>query len=926
MRFSARLAVTLLLSTTWLIAEPTPTPKPTTPAAEDADDQIVAPTDPVAPKPDPAAERYWQALKLLRDGKATDWPQARAWLKESADAEFTHAQNFVGLCLLNGQHGYKKDVRQAANLFRLAAGRGNAFAKLNLGLCYLNGVGVSQDRAQAREWFTATVAPDADFSAPTPPDDFYQTAQGTGATAPMTLSSATTSTPAERARAEAHSYLGDLCARDKQTAEAQRHYVQAATMGEGGRAGLYGAALNAALNYAFGRGTDRDMRKADEFLTKSKNLLRHHGISYAHSLVTEKLLDDFAQSDLEEDIDQATDKLQEQIQFEIAGSFADPKAKTYDAREAVKWYEVAAEGDNAWAMLSLAFLYHDGRLGQPDPVKAFAWFKQAAERGNHYLGWANLATCYEHGLGTPRDHAKAAEIWAKNRDGDIVCYLGSIGQCPAAILTFEQALELNKTWAKQHKDPQAQYLLGQRYRHGWGVKEDVYEAINWYQKAAKSQHAPALYALGGLYYNYGIIMGCRTDQKAKSQAFSMYQAAAERGEADAFFSLAYMYNDGEGTTQDQAKAIELYRKAIELKPRSSGAHNNLGTIYKGMATRQEPPHLHEEHIRLMLFHFREADKLKDAYAAWNLGLLAYEGTLQPKDLQAAYSYFDQAASRGHPSAHFKLATMLEQGEGVPISYREAAYHYRLAALEGNVEALQRLCELYISDNNLIQDWDRALYWLTLLANKGYKGAIVYIGEAFLRKGDYASGLSLYKSMRDSDDQLLQGFGYERLSRLYANGWGVKANPKKAQKYQAKALALGNREALFNQAKILIQAAKVPEAIPLLEKAAEAGLAEADYTLGGIYTRGQGVAKDPTAAWDHMLKAAKRGNTNAMISLALSTVRRVPGAPSLEMSLKLAEKADACGNPKAKKILEQLEALQTTSETPPPAETGVARPI
>jgi TPR repeat protein len=216
---------------------------------------------------------------------------------------------------------------------------------------------------------------------------------------------------------------------DKKPGEAQDHFVKAATQGANHSAGIYDAAIMAAVNYAFGQGVPRDMKKADEMLALSKTLARRNVLLVTHNMVEQKLVDDFAQADVEEGATAETDKIETRLQFAIAGSLADPKSKTYDPKEAAKWYELAAEKGEAWAMLSLAFIHHEGHLGQPDPVKAFEWFKKAAEKGNHNLGWADLSICYERGLGTPADHAKAAEIWQKRRDNSIVCYLGSIGQC-----------------------------------------------------------------------------------------------------------------------------------------------------------------------------------------------------------------------------------------------------------------------------------------------------------------------------------------------------------------------------------------------------------------------------------------------------------------------------------------------------------------
>jgi hypothetical protein len=920
MRIPVVLACTSLL-VTLLHAAPQP------PAADD--DQPMAPVAAAAPKVNPAADRYWQALKLLRDGKPSDWPQARALLKQSTDAEFSHAQIFVGLSLMNAQNGYKRDPRQAVGLFRLAAGQGNAFAKFNLGLCYLNGTGVGKDRSQAREWLTATVAADADFSAPNPPADFFQSPTSAGAGNPATLSGELPVSPADRTRAAAECALGNLNAMENKLAEAQEHYVKSATMGVGGRAGLYPAAIKAAINYAFGQGVPRDLGKAEDLLTQSKKLLRNNGLSYAHSLVEKKFVDDFAQADVEEEISGESDKLQIQLQFAIAGSFADPKSKVYDAREAAKWYELASESGEAWAMLSLAFLYQEGRLGHPDPENAFNWFKKAAEKGHHNLGWANVSICYERGLGVVADHAKAAEIWKQNRDRDIVCYLGTIGQCPAAPLTYEQEFELNQNWARKKKDAQAQYLMGIRCLNGWGTKEDTKEAADWFRKAAEANHGQALCELGVLYETRPYETGIRSGADQFRLAFECYEKSAATGNVHALANLGNMYEDGKGCPADTDKAIDCFQKCLAIDPEYARAHNNLGIIYESrclQARRHKDPVLEAKYLALTYECYRKADQFNFPYGAYNLGQLAYNGVLQKVDLQAAYTYYETAASKGYPTGliQFKLGHMLEIGAGMPISLREAAYHYRLSALDGNREALVRLCNLYTSTPGFTQDWDRAIFWLSILAKQGDQGALVDIGDALLQKGAYDECLRYFKNMMDSDDPWLQGFAYERLSRLYQNGWGVKANPRKGEKYLMKAVDLGNREALYRQASDLLHAGKTKEAIPFLEKACKQGLPSAIYTIGTLYISGQGLPQNIKTGQRCIKSAADANYPDAMIALVEATLQHKDGAPPLEEAIHYAELAEACNHPRAMGLLEQLEAMRAPASTPAPTENGPAR--
>ena len=54
-----------------------------------------------------------------------------------------------------------------------------------------------------------------------------------------------------------------------------------------------------------------------------------------------------------------------------------------------------------------------------------------------------------------------------------------------------------------------------------------------------------------------------------------------------------------------------------------------------------------------------------------------KGDLVKQDYQESYIHFDKAAGQGMAEAHRMLGQMHENGQGVPVTYRDAAYHYRL---------------------------------------------------------------------------------------------------------------------------------------------------------------------------------------------------------------------------------------------------------
>ena len=71
-----------------------------------------------------------------------------------------------------------------------------------------------------------------------------------------------------------------------------------------------------------------------------------------------------------------------------------------------------------------------------------------------------------------------------------------------------------------------------------------------------------------------------------------------------------------------------------------------------------------------------------------------------KNDQAAAHWFEKAASQGHTYAQFQLATMYENGRGVPQDFGEAATLYEAAAVGGHEEATVMLGQLYVRMQNL----------------------------------------------------------------------------------------------------------------------------------------------------------------------------------------------------------------------------------
>ena len=111
--------------------------------------------------------------------------------------------------------------------------------------------------------------------------------------------------------------------------------------------------------------------------------------------------------------------------------------------------------------------------------------------------------------------------------------------------------------AAEQDNADAQYLLGECYYRGEGVKRNYAEAVRWYRKAVEQGHAEAQYKLGKCYFA-GEGIG-----SSMKQGVEWYRKAAEQGHAEAQYQLAECYYEGAGVKRDHAEAAQWYRKAAE---------------------------------------------------------------------------------------------------------------------------------------------------------------------------------------------------------------------------------------------------------------------------------------------------------------------------------------------------------------------------
>lgn len=864
------------------------------PPASDEIDQIVA-TGAASAAEDPSVVAFWRAVELLRSKKPEDLAAGREALQSASDQEYVHAQIHLAHQLLTGSSGFAANSRKAANLFQLAAERGNAYAMASLGHCLLTGTGIRRNPRKAEEWLKRALTPEADYTRPNPP-----AGSSAGGFAVAGLAGEIARDPAASTRASVHFLLGQIHSQRNDAKGAHPHFEAAARAGDNGLEGIAQAAVQAAFNHAFGLGTTRDLAKATEMLELSKRLGARASAAQIHSGVATKRIDEFAAADLEETALDESEAMQQQMRLLIAQTFADRKSKDYNLREAAKWYELAAENDQAWAMIALAFIHARGELGTPDPVAAFQWLERAGggDRPKHSLAAANLGLCYLHGYGTPADPERAREIFRRFRKHHILAYLGSEGRAPAQIQDFEQSMKLLEQTAK--KEAHAQFLMGRRHLEGWDGRQDLDEAIRWFNRAVKAGHPTAMVYLGWLHQTNPWQFRNERQQGVEAAA-RLFRTAAEQNEPEGLAALGLFQLNGTAMPRSLTLAERSYLKCLELEPDNADAHNNLGVVYLNQAAEGNSSVIRGN----MLKHFERASELGHALAAANLGSLYYQGNLVPQDLRKAYLHYNQATDRGYTKGHYQLGQMHEHGQGVPVTPSEAAYHYRMAALDGNRDALQRLAQFYLSGRGVSMDLDRAGFWLSRMAQAGNPGGLLALVDIALTRQRYDEALPMLRRLSGNGSDFIAGFAYDRLSRCYEHGLGVKSDPARAKRYFDEAVKRGNADALTHLALSQIAEGRTEEALRHLHTAAQRS-SDAAFYLGQMYFFGTNVSKDQARAFGYMRHSADRGNAKALYFLAAATYKGVEGAPSREQALQFAEQAEGLGFAEATTLRQELE--------------------
>jgi uncharacterized protein len=271
------------------------------------------------------------------------------------------------------------------------------------------------------------------------------------------------------------------------------------------------------------------------------------------------------------------------------------------------------------------------------------------------------------------------------------------------------------------------------------------------RKLAEQGNAVGENALGAM-YEYG--NGVPQDYKLAAQ---WLRKAAEQGEPYAQLNLAQLYERGEGVPQSYPLAAHWLRKAAQQG--NATAASDLGALYEGGQGVARSSQLAQQWLRKAaqdnaatdrrqrkdwLLNFdalRRAANHGNAWSQYFLGLEAEDGVvgaghvlIAPRNYPLAAQWFGKAAAQGFARAQNNLASLYEQGKGVPQSYQLAAQWYRKAANQGYPQAQCALGQLYLHGQGVDQSDELAAKWFRRSAEQDFAPAQVLLGIMY-QKGE-----------------------------------------------------------------------------------------------------------------------------------------------------------------------------------------------
>lgn len=418
------------------------------------------------------------------------------------------------------------------------------------------------------------------------------------------------------------------------------------------------------------------------------------------------------------------------------------------------------------------------------------------------------------------------ELDPNNLGGALRRLSQTVNELSASSPQFEDSLEFERLSTLADEDLQsigrggngaAYYVLADRQLN----TNDEEGAAIFLEQALNQNFTLAASTLGYLH------LARRLRQSDPRRGLELSRLAAEFGDPAALNNVGLAYQNGIGAAPNPTEAAKFYRLAA--KQGYALALYNLAGLY------EQGEGVPSINMPFAIDLYEEAHELLPNRAAppLRLGMIYYYGLNVEEDHQAALRWLEKASAIGDPEADYFIGEILCGGDGpLATDCAKGLIHYLVAADAGDPAAMMKAGFLYFSDLAGQQNFDQARMWFSRASQAGEPFGHVMVASLLAPEDEVQARdrAALAYENEDASDYIR---GYAR--------------------YLVGAMYYGREGALYDLNKAFVE----------LRAAANLDIAEANYELYRMYSRGEGVREDDEMAVRYLARAAESGDTRAL---------------------------------------------------------------
>ena len=650
----------------------------------------------------------------------------------------------------------------------------------------------------------------------------------------------------------------------------------------------YKAATRDLARYYYSLETEEDNRKAldyylqyIEYNPKDTDTLLHIGLIYESGLGV-PLNIDLARRYYERAAEQ--DETGMAYNF-LGGTYMNDEETESNERKAVHYFQKAIELGNTNAMFRISYYLHNGKGGlQVDIPREIELLTEASKRGNHQATYRLGLLFEDNESGMAQNLELSVKYFQLAADNGILAAINKMGE----LYLFGEVIPANLTKAiscftaaSEQGYGKASYWLGRLHTDGIGqLEKDTQKAMNYYRKAIEQGYEEAREWMEQLQKN--LVDETITDieipqdksdeelykdaknalEKAQFKtAYAYFSYLTQRNHAESFNELGDMYFYGRGMAINQAKALELYKKAATLD--SVYGFFNVGFLYwNGPEEIQDPEQA--------LQYLKKAVQMGYTYALSFIGDIYRTGPEELIDYAEAKRYYQKGVDVNEINAIKGMALLYLLGQGVTQNNAMGAFYLKKAADKGNAWAMYHLGRLYYYGEGIPRNPKLALDYLQMAYDANYPDACSLLGLLYERGEGTAPNIELANKLYIRGHELGDNQSMWYLACNYLDGNGLPKDYKRAEKLFIQAIERGNEPARIDLARMIFHGLGTiqdpQKAYEIIKPCLEQGYGRAYMLMGEVYENGLGVEKDYKQAKELYRKALDLGYSFAQEAL------------------------------------------------------------